>query len=403
MLIYFIKKFDENHGMYTCNKVGLHIALISYILPIYAVHAETNQHISTALKQVEQVAVGYSYSCALGSDRKATCWGGQHNYMLPPERAFTEISSGSTHACGITTEGTIVCWGNNTNGESTPPTGHFISVSAGGYHTCGIDINHTVRCWGHNYHGEASPPADRFKSIDAGNHQTCGIKTNDELACWGSGDGERFPTGTFKSVSVGSFSACAVRTNGSIVCWGSRDYIGTPPSSGTFVSVTTSRNFSCAIRTNGKLLCWGFENCASGNVGSKLSPPPYTYTSVQNDECHACAVQSNGYVDCWGIKSIIESEPRLGEIPTFNSPNPPPGVVNQFYSHRFVATGVPEVTEYAYSKGEIPSGLSFDEKTGILSGTPTKDGTWWLGIIAINGVHVPTGQYVSITIMPSKV
>lgn len=95
---------NKNNKLKTrITQICFSITFITYISPLYA---ETYQ--PTTVKQVEQVAVGYSYSCALGSDHTVTCWGGHPGYMAPPERKFTYMSSGSNHACGITTEGTVL-------------------------------------------------------------------------------------------------------------------------------------------------------------------------------------------------------------------------------------------------------------------------------------------------------
>ncbi len=62
------------------------------------------------------------------------------------------------------------------------------------------------------------------------------------------------------------------------------------------------------------------------------------------------------------------------EAPAFPvAPVPLSGTVGTAYSYSFAATGYPAPT-VAVSGGSLPSGLSLNTATGVLSGTPTAAG-----------------------------
>ncbi len=73
-----------------------------------------------------QIGSGYTFSCALGSQRTATCWGSEgSDYEFgqddAPDTLFKSISVGTNHICGIRETGAVECWGQDYSGQSSPP------------------------------------------------------------------------------------------------------------------------------------------------------------------------------------------------------------------------------------------------------------------------------------------
>jgi RHS repeat-associated protein len=64
---------------------------------------------------------------------------------------------------------------------------------------------------------------------------------------------------------------------------------------------------------------------------------------------------------------------------------PPQGAVGSPYSYTFTATGFPEPL-FSLASGALPEGLSLDEQSGTLSGTPTIGGTFTFTVSAQNGL-----------------
>ena len=70
----------------------------------------------------------------------------------------------------------------------------------------------------------------------------------------------------------------------------------------------------------------------------------------------------------------------------FSAQTPANGSVNTAYSYTFVANGFPSPT-YSVAAGTLPTGLSLDAATGLLTGTPTISGTFGpITIQASNGL-----------------
>ena len=138
-----------------------------------------------------QISAGYKYTCALGSDHKAYCWGkngsGQFGNgtggswndksltpvavsqgAIPNDVTLTYISAGGEHTCALGSDHKAYCWGKNDRGQlgnnSTTnslvpvaivqgaiPTGvKLTQITTGGAHTCALGSNNRVYCWGLN-------------------------------------------------------------------------------------------------------------------------------------------------------------------------------------------------------------------------------------------------------------
>jgi len=74
------------------------------------------------------------------------------------------------------------------------------------------------------------------------------------------------------------------------------------------------------------------------------------------------------------------------------------GTVNEAYSQTLNATGDTPIT-WSIESGSLPDGLTLNESTGIISGTPTSDGTFTFTVQAQNSIGSDT-QVLSISIDP---
>ncbi len=71
--------------------------------------------------------------------------------------------------------------------------------------------------------------------------------------------------------------------------------------------------------------------------------------------------------------------------PAFTSSAPPAGTYGMAYSHMFSASGYPNPT-FSVSSSTLPPGMRLDSDSGVLSGTPTKSGTFHFTVTASNSV-----------------
>ena len=80
--------------------------------------------------------------------------------------------------------------------------------------------------------------------------------------------------------------------------------------------------------------------------------------------------------------------------PAFTSPPPPPGTVGTSYVHTFTASGTPLVT---FRPTGLPAGLTLSP-AGVLSGTPTEQGSFPITVQASNGVDPPVTESFTLVI-----
>jgi Regulator of Chromosome Condensation (RCC1) repeat protein len=149
----------------------------------------------TRLTNVQAVALGTAYSCALATTGEMRCWGGnafgqlgngtKNPSLLPlpvrvdlmgtPLIGVQALSLGNAHACAVVDAGgetEVRCWGDNANGQlgdgtttesplpvtvlKSPgvPLSGASAVAAGGIHTCALMNDGQVLCWGGNANGQ---------------------------------------------------------------------------------------------------------------------------------------------------------------------------------------------------------------------------------------------------------
>ncbi|MEP7286235.1 MAG: putative Ig domain-containing protein [Chloroflexota bacterium] len=88
--------------------------------------------------------------------------------------------------------------------------------------------------------------------------------------------------------------------------------------------------------------------------------------------------------------------------PTITSAAPAGGTVGVIYTHNYTATGTAPIT-FAVASGTLPTGLTLNATTGVLSGTPTAAGTFTGSVSASNGTLPNATQNFSIIIAPAPV
>jgi hypothetical protein len=109
----------------------------------------------------------------------------------------------------------------------------------------------------------------------------------------------------------------------------------------------------------------------------------FTFTVVASNGIEPSATQQ--------VTLVIDASP------TITSAAPPAGQINSIYSHSFTATGVPTPTFSLQSGSTLPPGLTL-APSGVLSGTPTVNGSFSFTVVASNGFLPNATQQVTLVI-----
>ncbi|MEZ5203500.1 MAG: hypothetical protein R2701_03700 [Acidimicrobiales bacterium] len=306
-------------------------------------------------KDIERVAAGFKFSCALTTDDLIACWGDNQygqlgdgtttDSLVPVVVAeagsvldgadIVELSTLHLHICARTAAGAAACWGlgnlgqlgtgavgnqetpTNVDTTGTPLAGTAITqVSVGSFNSCFVGANGAVACSGTTTRGalgnasataalkpESPTTAGTVlagKSVDhvtAGRYSACVTTTDDVLACWGIGDDGQMGDGdTTDNLVPGPVTTA-----------------GTPLASSPAVSLDSGWDHHCARTAAGGLVCWGDNTyrSAGGSTSADSVVPNaipvagtvldgVAVTDLSSGAFGNCAVGASKQPGCWG-------------------------------------------------------------------------------------------------------
>lgn len=185
---------------------------------------------------VDDVVVGFDYTCARVVDGSVRCWGRAHNLgvatacplkggcadhpdccigddetaaaarTVPLPTSVKMLASSSSTVCAVLVDGTIYCWG--TQPRQVALGEPAASIAVGPWHTCAVLERGALRCWGDNRYGQLGyghtqnvggevalqnlPDVDvggHVVAVGVGAHHTCAMLDDGAVRCWGSGPG----------------------------------------------------------------------------------------------------------------------------------------------------------------------------------------------------------------------
>jgi len=293
---------------------------------------------------VKQVAGGYYHTCAVLTDKKVRCWGGNDAgqtgdvspAIVPTPQEVSGLSNvvqvaatfGST--CALLEDKTVKCFGGNGSGQlgigvvdadkhatPMPVVGLtdvvFLAGSSGG-HFCAITTSGAIKCWGGNASGQlgdgtitpnkpspvtvcqpgVAPCAASSGAtfVVGGDNHTCATFAGGKVACWGGNAGGQLARPIAPNNPVPTFIV--------------------PDLTATYL--TAGNRITCAASAGGAK-CWGNGGLLGGGMTGADSPTPTSVctkadcstlltgvTGVTTYDESACAL-AGGAVKCWGTNT----------------------------------------------------------------------------------------------------
>ncbi len=190
---------------------------------------------------ITEMALGEHHTCAVAQNGLAYCWGVNYAGQLgngttvdssipvlvqkPSNIILNQVAAGWSHSCAKDNSGAIWCWGDNASGQlgtgdtndrnvpimlPLPNGATYQEVSAKHFNTCALDSLGIGWCWGSNGYGQIGdgtttgrlvptqvimPIGVTFIKFTAGMDHTCGVSSLGGVWCWGRGTDGQLGTG----------------------------------------------------------------------------------------------------------------------------------------------------------------------------------------------------------------
>ena len=356
------------------------------------------------------VAIGDEHSCAIldGATKDLACWGrnGQaqlgvgnnsnsgdwrytpNNVSVPWNSTSVEaLALGNDFSCGLLGNGSVYCWGWNGqgtlgDGKSSLPNAkepQFVdlntsvtAIESGLDHICALSINGSVICWGRNDQGQGNgddtngdldepsvillPNAstgDKWIDLSLGDEHTCALSENNSVYCWGRNDMGQLGLGYKNNTGVTIWPPEQV-----LEVWNS-------PNSTYPRSLQGGYKHNCVLLSDDSVYCWGRNGAGELGQGNATNgdwtatpqnvsfPGGARIEFIQAGGRHSCAISSTNTVYCWGQNDD-------GQLGLGNTSN---------YEALPIALSIPSTLNWSIHPA-LPSGLTLNNTTGELSGTP---------------------------------
>jgi len=329
-----------------------------------------------------QVAAGYEYSLALGSNGLVYAWGSNDNgqlgdgsttarsspvaVSLPAGVRIVQVAAGLFHSLALAADGTAYAWGYNYSGQlgnnsttdsPTPvavglgamPTGtKLVQVAAGNRHSLALAADGTAYAWGSNGFGQLGnggtgstlvpaavtmPTGVRFVQVTTGQNHSLALAADGTAYAWGgNGNGQLGNNSTTDSSTPVAVS------------------LGAMPAGTKLVQLAGGDSHSLALAADGTAYAWGYNGY--GELGNSTNTKSSTPVAVSPGAMpagtrlaqlasgsladHSLALAADGTLYAWGFNADGE----LGNNSTDNSPVPVvPQLPDQALGYQQAAAG----------------------------------------------------------------
>lgn len=148
---------------------------------------------------------------------------------------------------------------------------------------------------------------------------------------------------------------------------------------------TTAVKITVNAAGNGLSYLWKRAGGALGTNASGATTKTLSLSNVKpaDSDTYFCEVTGPGGMVVGGTTALKV----FGAAPVVNpAQNMPNGVVGAFYQYQILTDPAANNAATAYVAKNLPAGLKLDSKTGLISGRPTKPGTYTVLLGATNGI-----------------
>ena len=318
------------------------------------------------------------------------------------------VDGGMYFSVGLRGNGTVFAWGGGPQGQTNIPAGltNVVSLDAGEHNSIALRADGTVAVWGSNDSGQTNLPAGLTNVVDAAiSGVGIALKSDGTVLTWGTnGGGVAVPSslagGRVVGVAAGTRHWLALKSDGTVVAWGSNPngQTSVPAGLSNVVAVAADVESSFALKADGKVVGWGtvwgntnLMNAVSNGVTLSAN---WTGAGVLKADRTPAVWGENNYGQTnlpAGLTNLVQlaaggnhylAIKSSGSAPRLTTPLSLTGVPNANFSYTIAtAQGSPN----SYTALGLPSGLSLNPTSGVISGTVTGNVTQSVRLIAKNG------------------
>ncbi len=329
------------------------------------------------LSNVTAIAAGGFHALALRADGTVTGWGDNTDGQLsiPPDAtSVVAIAAGFFHSLALKSDGSILAWGSGYAGLTNLPPGltGAVAIAAGGFHNLALTANGRITAWGEDSAGQLNMPdtLTRATAIAAGGLHSVALQPDGTVVAWGdnlSAGQLAVPVGLTGVVAVaaGFYHSLALKHDGTVVAWGgnAEGQCAVPSGLTGVVAIAAGCYHSVALSSDGRVVAWG----------SDLGPGE---TLVPANTDPGLAVAGGD-----GFSLALLNTFGAGAAPLVLAPRRALGATLSTLRLRVAAKG----QAVLFGATGLPTGLSINQYSGVISGTPATTGVYAATIAASNG------------------